>query len=369
MNIRIAISTALLFYFGALHAQAQSYSEQTRELVGQIPNDDGQLDWDQLSQTLQSPIRAEASFDDAYIAALIALRSNRTDLVVEYTEAAQTSAGSNVEQFRAALLKGVLTFYLDEMIDRREAATELLMTVDEIDSAGGAADWLSATTISALNKFALETNDLALSVEASERAERIFSRGPTARIAIWAANQHITAAYAAMPSPPDSKRETVSGLLKRATNLLSAAHRRDVKPEDVDALKSLYYRTIALTLYMNSRARSEDKDSIPLPYGVIKDLHPSFERDCVIELTSDRRKVRPRLLSITGGILLRLEIDKKGRAKFVRVEDAVPAHLSNEKMHRTYRTIAREIRADLNPAEACQNGGEILYPFTISSGN
>lgn len=369
MNIRIALAAALIYYFGAFHAQAQSYSEQTRELVTQIPNDDGLLDWENLSQDLQTPVRADASFDDAYIAALVAVRSNRTDVIAEYASTAQTKAESSVEQNRAALLNGILKFYLGETVNRREAATELLVMVDEIDSAGGAPDWLSATTISALNKFALETNDLDLSAQASERAERIFSRGQTARIAIWAANQHITAAYAGMPSPPASKRETVSNLLRRATNLLAAAHRRDIELEDVEDLEGLYYRTIALTLYMNSRARSENKDSIPLSYGVIGDLHPSFERDCLIEWTSDRKKVRPRLLSVTGGILLRLEIDKKGRAKFIRVEDAVPAHLSNEKMYRTYRTIAREIRADLNEADGCQNGGEILYPLTISGGN
>ncbi len=344
------------------NAVADIYTPAEQEVILKFPTDNGNLNWDDLTARVEAELPADTSSNDYYVGSIVALRTGERDLAMTLSDGAKSVAISDDDFAKASLLSAFLKFYLSPSSEREIHKEALALAIDEQTSG----DWLSGTSASVLVEHAYTASDPVLSKRVLDRLSELLSEQDDVTTKLWFVNSYLKTAYAAALAPDQPSAVEPVDLLEQAVMIIFEAQKSEIEPESLDRFKKLYYRSHVIDGVVNSRRRTKGDKPQSRDLPMIPSFHPEFQTVCLEELDRGRKSVRFRKEFGTGGMLLLVSFNKKGKGKFVDVIDAQPIKMKNEFMHRYYKTAASSMRVKVDETNPdCLNGGQVIVPFSI----
>jgi hypothetical protein len=349
------------------YARAEVFSEYERAIILAFPTDNGELDWQELSDRQVNPIGASSKSSESYCAAIVALRTGKNEQAEQLADQMAGLADSEADKTKSELLRSFLTFYTAPAASRNDHKAQLLKALSRFSDTDMEIDWLAGTSASVLIEHALTSSDPILSAETESLVGKLLSARTDLQSRIWLVNVNMKAAYTSGLTSNASPEVDPHQFLDRAVGILAIAQAGLDDGEQLEALRVLYNRSQTLDGVIRSRfaTRNEKYDAPPLRQ--IGRFHPPFQTRCVTSITYNRERLSVRRGKIgTGGMMLLVTVNNEGRAKFKSVIDAQPSSLDHEDMYRYYRKIAASMRIEVDESDPdCLKGGDLIVPFSL----
>ncbi len=342
-------------------AVGQVFSAEEQALIEAFPSPGDSLDWAELQTRAvaeDTPARAR------FVAAIVALRTGAKEPAKSYSQQMSAQAQSADDRTRARLLETFIGFYLGPEAERGPASHALLSSMSDYNQSAIQIDWLMGTAATLLLDYALSHNDPALSRDVVEEMRQALDSRTDMSSGIWLMNANLKAAYTA--SQYGSDDVDPFAFLFDATQLIGDFVPAASDAEAFQTLEMLYLRTHTTFGVIYSRRKIKDL-SVPsdaLPF--VHEFHPSFQTECVSDISKSKTRFRARRKYGTGSMMVQLDVDSRGRVRFGQTIDAQPSRLKDKFMHGYLRKWANSMRVTVFADKPeCQNGGELLMPFTL----
>ncbi|MEQ3745772.1 MAG: hypothetical protein ABNH53_05985 [Henriciella sp.] len=360
----VQLVAALLLSCIVPPALSQTFSPEQRRVISAFPTEIGDLDWENIFSRVDAENASELEFREHYLGALNALRSGKKDLAAALSLTLPEKSSSALEDERASLLLAFLGFYLSTSETRLNAGSELIVKLEDHIALSLEPDWLTGTSVSVLIEQATIDNDVELAIEAVDLGREIFLRDKNLNTQLWLVGADLKLAYAASLDADPS--QAPNDFFARGALLIDRTYTPELALEDIKRLKACYLRIHTLSSAMMARDEGYDGHALPqLDY-----FHPEFQVQCVVSLEDSAERFIVRSTVKLGGVMLRVRLSPKGRAKFLSVEDAEPLNLADKSMHRYYRQFSKSLRYKIDTSNPnCVDGGEALVSYGIGRGD
>jgi hypothetical protein len=349
------------------NASAEVFSEYERAIILAFPSDNGDLDWQALSERQADPARPGATSSESYSAAIVALRTGKKEQAGQLADRVIALADSEDDTTRSELLRAFLAFYLAPAASRNDDKDPLLNALSGFSDAGMEIDWLAGTSATVLIEHALISRDPILSAETEALVRKLLSARTDFESRVWLVNVNLKAAYTSALNSNAPHEYSPHQFLDRAVGMIATAQAGLDDGEQLEGLRVLYNRSLTLDGAFRSQyaTRNEAYDAPSLP--MISRFHPEFQTRCVTDITYNRTRMSTRRGKVgTGGMLLLVTANKKGRATFKSVIDAQPSSLDHEDMFSYYRKHAASMRIEVDTDDPrCLAGGDLIVPYSL----
>ena len=355
----------LIFFIGfCLNETAvpEVFSDEERTLVKEFPTSSADID---LAELHSRGLDENANASDFYVAAIVALRIGANDLARFHSQRLLETAYSLEDRAQAQFLEYFIGFYLGPEAERGSASIRLLDGMSAYNEAGVQTDWLMGTAATLLLDYSYNHGHPELSRDVVEEMSEALSGRQDLESGIWLVNSNLKAAYTASQHASDTVDPF--SFLVDGNRLVGYLVSKADEEDSIEILEMLYLRlhTTFGVIYSRRKSKNQSVATNSLPF--IQEFHPSFQIECVSEINRSKKRFRPRREFGTGGMMVQLHVDSKGRVKFVETVDAQPSRLKEKFMHSYLRKWANSMRVSVKPDDpACQNGGDLLLPFTLS---
>lgn len=356
------LGTAL--FLSLSNASADIFSEYEQAIILAFPTDNGDLDWQALSERQVDPARPGATSSESYSAAIVALRTGKKEQAGQLADRVTALADSEDDTTRSALLRAFLAFYLAPAASRNDDKDPLLNALSGFSDAGMEIDWLAGTSATVLIEHALVSRDPILSAEAEALVRKLLSARTDFESRVWLVNINLKAAYTSALNSHSPHEFSPHQFLDRAVGMIATAQVGLDDGEQLEGLRVLHNRSLTLDGAFRSQyaTRNEACDAPSLSR-----FHPEFQTRCVTDITYNRTSMKTRRGKVgTGGMLLLVTANKKGRATFKSVIDAQPSSLDHEDMFSYYRKHAASMRIEVDTDDpGCLAGGDLIVPYSL----
>lgn len=345
------------------------FSEEEQSIILAFPTQNGSLQWDELQSRVDEANQDLLSFPEAYIGAIVSLRTGNADkassLLSEMADLA--SEPRSIALFEH--LKAFLAFYKSEPVDRKGRSKELLDRIYEYSNNSMNADWLVGTSLTLLIDSARSNSDPVLLADTLRAAERVISEPREFDTTAWLLSAYIKGAYTATLQADGDTDITASYFLIPALGIINDVNVMKLSEDERLTVESAYFRIHAIGAAEDSRltTRGIEIGTRPLPF--IRRYHSNFQNECVVKIRTVSKRITSTSYVGTGGFVFRLSVNSKGRVSFQELIDGQPNRLKKMDMERTYKDIAKRLRVDLdNKKSQCREGGELILPYSLSAG-
>ncbi|MEM9939675.1 MAG: hypothetical protein AAF768_12555 [Pseudomonadota bacterium] len=353
------------------NAKADTYSDQEKVVIFSYPTQNGSLDWDELrtrfpdGETLPSnPLE----FENLYAASIAAVRTGQFDVATSRARSLQAAANTPLWQARSNLLVGMIDFYQGDTAIRQTRSPSLRSDLKNLADADGAMDWIAGTTIALLLDFHLQE------LETDEARETLAVSEPLAPTLgdfeghVWTANNTLKLAYThALSSAPDRRQQAAlqAGLAAHETGRALRFYQTD---EEFDLIKRLYFRAVVFDAANRAHAGTEGIEVNAPGVPMYFDFYPEFQNTCVASHDFKDLSFRRRDYTATGGVVVKAEINAKGRGKFVSVVDGMPVSITQGGMLGQFKRQIGALRVTFEEdrPDWCDQGGEMYISLSYS---
>ena len=368
--LRMASAALLvLLQSSLLAAQADVFTKQERAQIIAFQTDAQPVDPAILSAKLADESAFQSSSTDNVLGAIVALQSGDNDAARRFSQRAIELASSDAQRVHAGLLDAFVSFYLAPASERSALEDALVNSVGLFEEAGFEVDWLSGKAIEMLSLHADHSSDPALSKQAADLAEKLMRDRKDFRARAWLINLYFNGAYTTALKIDAPSHVSPQEFLQSAVQEIYDAQLEMNDGEELELLRRLYYRAHTIDGAATSRAASRGEEASDKSIGMIERFHPDFQNDCIEDFRNIKKAVRTRREFGTGGTLIRIRVNEKGRAKFVETVDAQPARLMGDFMHVYLKRLASGMRIDIKKDKPeCAKGGEMIIPYNLSWG-
>tara|TARA_Y100000052_G_scaffold27463_1_gene35393 strand:+ start:9667 stop:10818 length:1152 start_codon:yes stop_codon:yes gene_type:complete len=356
---------------------ALAFNDIKPETVLAYPADNGSMDWAAAATEALPCQSAETSADwspdDRYLAIITLLRTAQNEPAKSCLLTWSELEGAGASDSRLGIMKAFFDIYLPDATSPADALTPAIVAIEQAAVNGAQLDWTLGTLVQIASMRTSDELDGELSARSLVAANELIGTRRDAAVISWQASlavQHIVlrASQLDFDASPD---------VFKAFQILGVALEKWQTGCDVtkscDVLKDFYYRTITLSALTSAELRAMDLPAtgdhqIYLPY--LPNFHPDFESQCEFNFETERfssgRYNWPKTASAYG-VLLRVKVNRRGKASFVSVEDSIPSWVSEPEHSRRFKSFINDGEFELNDLEAneaCKEGGEFLYPMS-----
>lgn len=342
-------------------AVGQVFSTEEQALIEEFPSSTDALDWAELHSRV---VAEDTTARETFVAAIVALRTGAKEPAKSYSQRVSALAQSADDRTRARFLETFIAFYLGPEAERESASHVLLSSLSDYNQSALQIDWLMGTAATLLLDYSLNHGDPELSRNVIAEMHQALDGRKDMTSGIWLVNSNLKAAYTA--SQYVSEDVDPFAFLFDATQIIGDFAPAANDEDSFQTLQMLYLRMHTTFGVIYSRRKIKDL-SVPievLPF--VPEFHPSFQTECVSDITKSKTRFRPRRKYGTGSMMVRLEVDNRGRVRFGETIDAQPSRLKDKFMHSYLRKWANSMRVIVFADKPeCQTGGELLLPFTL----
>ncbi|MEM1035995.1 MAG: hypothetical protein AAGI14_04460 [Pseudomonadota bacterium] len=350
------------------YATPALFSEEEQSIILAFPTQNGSLDWNEMHSRVESADQSLLSFPDAYIGAIVALRTGHTDDAFDLLAVTKALTNKPESKVLSDHLGAFLNFYSTGQQSKETDTVDLLEAVSNYKENSMQADWLAGTSISILVDTARNNSDPLLLAKTLQTAEQVFKKPRKFETTAWLLSLYIKGGYTAALQANDENRFTASYFLTPALMLINEVETADLKIQEADILKTTYFRIHAIEAAETSRMAMADSSKTTLPLPLLERYHPDFQNQCVKSIKTVSSLIRPREYVGSGGFILELSISEKGRATYKKLVDAQPNLLKQMDTESTLKDLAKKLRVEIDVSNpSCKAGGRIIIPYTLAA--
>lgn len=356
---------------------ALAFTHIDPETVLGYPADNGNMDWAMAVSEAQPCQSAESSADwspdDRYLAIITLLRTAQNEPAKSCLLTWNALEGAETSDHRLGVLKAFFDLYLPDESSPDDAITPAVGTIEFAANTGAELDWTLGTLVQLISVMTGDQLDGDMSGRNLIAANKLIGTRNEAMAMSWLASlsvQHIVL----RSSEIDFQ---ASADLFAAFDILGLALEKWETGCDVtqscNVLEDYYHRTITLSGLVGAELASINlpdsaEAKINLPH--ISRFHSDFDNQCDFDFETTRNAIGrynwPKTASAYG-VLLRVQVNRQGKASFVRVEDSIPSWVSDKEHSRRFKNFVNDGDFELSADETnpvCENGGEFLYPMS-----
>ena len=364
----LVLTLFLALNFGALPAQAEVYSSEEAALMTAFPTETSTLSWPDLSARFDAADPAETSPRTAYLAAIAAVRIGAAESARQRALALRTQSETEAWRTKSDLLLLMIDFYRTPPVRQTTLAPFLEAQLRELQKTTPRLDWIAGTSLSLLLMFHTQNRDYDAVEKVLTLADSFIREQQDVEDALWLMNETLRLADEFARHPDDSKYLDAGKLTVRAAQAVKQIQQIERSPEQSARLQELYFQSVTLESALRAYAASDalETHTEPVPYYL--EFFPEFQQRCVAKMSLTGNEIRFRKSFTTGGALVRMQVNKRGRAKFIDVVDAAPNEMAEKKNFAVFRKNADRLRLDFvdTPPADCAEGGEILVKLSLS---
>jgi len=357
------LTTSLIVFWCAMNysANAEVFSLQEINEIEAFPAASDSLN---LTELAARGVHEDTTAREAFVGAIVALRLGENETARLHSQRMSSIAIAPEDRTRAQFLENFLALYLGSNSDLGADTEQVLGDLASYNEASMEIDWLAGTAATILLEQALKTSHAELAQAVVDEMSLALSSREDIEAAIWQIDAYLKAAYAAGQSE-EGVIDPFS-LLFDGVEVVDRASAIPNNDEHWGTLELLYLRLHTTFGVIQSR-RAYRNHSFPVQsLPMLRAFHPKFQFECVFEVNEGKTRFRTRREYGTGGLMVRLSVDQRGRVRFSEIVDAQPVRLKKKFMHSYLRKWANSMRVSvIDDRPECQNGGEMLLPFTM----
>lgn len=364
----ILVSVASCFF--VLSSNSDIYSAEEKRTIFAYPTDNGTLDWSELKTRFDDSVVVGAdlmALEDLYAASIAAIRTGDFDSAPVRAARLQSIAPTPLWRTRSNLLVRMIAFYQGDSAARDTLSEALRDDLAELSEADGTMDWIAGTTVSLLFDYhlkGLDTDAAAATLRVSEPLAKTLGEFEGH---VWVTSKTLTLGFTHALSSSVDRRQQAATQASLAGYEVGRALNHYGTDDQFDLLKKLYFRTVVFEAANSAYAGTEGIDitsNMPMYF----EFYPDFQTECVASYDFVDLSFRRRDYSATGGVVIKVQVNNKGRGKFVSVVDGMPDSITHGGMLGLFKRQTRALRVEFEEDRPtwCDQGGEMLIRLSYS---